>query len=486
MSAVPKIRSARTSLAIEQAEQRRWRPRPGKSVGPFEALLPREFRPAEGQRAEELRRLAAILGFAMRQVPYYRDLFSRLGFRPDKMKSLDDLRLLPVLTRSEVQAHGEELTAARLPPREAPGRVRRTSGTTGQPLRVKHTFGSNFMFPLLKQRELRWFRYDPAGTLGAIRPVRDLPRKPDEPVLAKGEVCRFPLWPGVGVVFETGPLVGFGNNNPPQDQTAWLLETRPDYLIAQAGDLEHLALSLGERGREIGLRGIESISHQLTPEMRARIEAAFGVPVHENYGLNEFGLVATRCPEGGRFHIHSELCLVEIIDEQGEPCPPGRAGRVLVTGLANPMMPLFRYDSDDMAEVVEGPCPCGRTLASFGRIYGRYRRIVLMPPGTWERWATVQRALNELPPELGGPLRQYQFHQYRDGRYELRLTFAASMPAGFAERMQRAWAAGAGGDSPLAVREMAEIPRPPGGKFQNFTSDFAPPPGPLTDSSEGA
>jgi hypothetical protein len=34
----------------------------------------------------------------------------------------------------------------------------------------------------------------------------------------------------------------------------------------------------------------------------------------------------------------------------------------------------------------------------------------------------------------------------------------------------------------LAI-EQAEIPRPPGGKFQNFTSDFAPPPEPFADGA---
>ncbi len=52
--------------------------------------------------------------------------------------------------------------------------------------------------------------------------------------------------------------------------------------------------------------------------MRTHIERSFGVPAHQNYGLNEVGLVAARC-EAGRYHVHAENCHVEIIGEDGRP-----------------------------------------------------------------------------------------------------------------------------------------------------------------------
>ena len=59
--------------------------------------------------------------------------------------------------------------------------------------------------------------------------------------------------------------------------------------------------------------------------------------------------------------MHAEHCIVEIVDDEGSPCAPGRSGRLLVTALRNFAMPLLRYDTGDTALLGE-PCPCGRGL----------------------------------------------------------------------------------------------------------------------------
>src|SRR5262245_47593027 len=108
--------------------------------------------------------------------------------------------------------------------------------------------------------------------------------------------------------------------------------------------------------------------------MRRHIEATIGAPVEQGYGLNEIGVVATRC-SAGRYHVHIDHCHVEILDDDGEPCPPGESGRLIVTGVRNLAMPLIRYDTGDIATSVPGPCSCGLTLPAFGDLVGRYSRI---------------------------------------------------------------------------------------------------------------
>ena len=132
----------------------------------------------------------------------------------------------------------------------------------------------------------------------------------------------------------------------------------------------------------------------------------------------------------------------------------------------------------DLAEAVDGPCPCGRSLPAFGTIRGRYRRIANLPAETFKYWAALRRALGDMPADLAKPLRQYQVHQYRDGRYELRLVTAGELDPAFTERIESEWnTTGAPAPPPLAIRVVEAIPRPPGGKFQDFTSDFTPLPG---------
>ena len=72
-------------------------------------------------------------------------------------------------------------------------------------------------------------------------------------------------------------------------------------------------------------------------------------------------------------------------------------------------------------------------------------------------------------------LRQFQVHQYRDGRFQMRLCTVAPLPAALLERLRQAWQRSVG-EEPLTLElvEVDRIERPPSGKFQDFTSDYFP------------
>jgi phenylacetate-CoA ligase len=90
---------------------------------------------------------------------------------------------------------------------------------------------------------------------------------------------------------------------------------------------------------------------------------------------------------------------------------------VLVTALQNLAMPLIRYDTGDIAMAVEGACPCGRTLPSFGEIAGRYRRYAGLPEGTRKRVNVLQETIKAMPPEIVRNSR-YQVIRFED-RFEV-------------------------------------------------------------------
>jgi phenylacetate-CoA ligase len=281
-------------------------------------------------------------------------------------------------------------------------------------------------------------------------------------------------WPHVGRDFSTGPSIGFSILNPPEHQIAWLRRLLPDHLLVLSASLEHLAFAAGDQHPCKSLKGVLAISEQLTPDMRAHVERSFAVPVHQNYGLNEIGIVAGRC-EAGRYHVHSEHCLVEIVGDDGRPTAPGEIGRLVVTGLSNLAMPLIRYDADDLARAVDGPCACGRTLPSFGDIVGRYSRLAFLPERSFAMLEAVRATILKMPADEIRDLRQFQLHQFRDGRFELRLLARASLPDVFAEQIKAAWAkALSSSEQVLSLRYVDAIERSPGGKYQVFTSDFMP------------
>ncbi len=464
----------RTDLSLEREAQRAWRLRAiYRDMTAFDELVEMEFRDEEWLRSYQNSALRDMVGFAAAQVPYYRDLFAARGLGASDIAEAAHLNRLPLLDKLTLRDNEVRLQPGRLPSGEKRYGVFTSSGTTGRPTRVIHSVASNANFTYSTQRIYRWFRFDPLAVHATIRLASQLPRfgrghNPD------GATQRLPRWRYVGRYFETGPALGFNITNPVERQIEWLRAERPQYLMSYSESLEHICFATGHTRPVDSITGLHAISEQMTPSMRRSIERGFTAPVHQGYGLNEIGLVAVRC-QAGRYHVHVEHCLVEIVDDQGQPCRAGQTGRIAITALRNLAMPLIRYDTDDMAVAVEGPCPCGRTLPSFGEIAGRYSRIAFLPEGTLGLVAALREALETMPDDLARNLRRFQAHQFRDGRFALRLAVAGPLPAAFRERVFAAWGAAAGTAAPaLDILEVDEILRSAGGKFQDFTSDHMP------------
>jgi hypothetical protein len=154
---------------------------------------------------------------------------------------------LPILRKLDLRDNESAFHAERLPEGEKVNSEAKSTGTTGMPVRVRHTVRSNRMFALLKQREYRWFQFDPRGTLAMIRSPRALARRPDGSLLAEGEEIRVSNWPGIGRDFSTGPAIAFSILNPPEHQIAWLRQILPDHLLVLSATLEHLAFAAGDQ-----------------------------------------------------------------------------------------------------------------------------------------------------------------------------------------------------------------------------------------------
>lgn len=470
--------SAQDGLSRERAEQRRWRLRPAfAGLTCFDNLIKNEFLTPEELRLWQRSALTEAVRLAASATPYYRDVFARLRLRPEEIRDPGDLVCLPILSRREVIEQGDALRPAG-PSAEPQVVCASSSGSTGPPVRVMHTSQSILLTHLLNQRQFRWFRWDPTTVLAWIRIPQDL-RCPDGRPLPDGHTLRLAGWPRIGPYFETGAFLGFSKANSTEAKAAWLETYRPAYLQAASAQIEHLALAFQNRLPPAGLRGLWAVGEPLTPGMERRIREVFRVPVHIAYGLDELGWIAVRCSEGGRYHVHPERAVVEIVDEAGHPSRPGAPGRLLVTLLGNPAMPLLRYDTGDLAEPVEGPCPCGRALPAFGPVVTRRERLLRLPPGTMERVSPLLRAMEDLRPPLSRNLREYRAHQNRDGSFELRLVTAGGMSPDFEAHIRRIWDSAPGQPSQLRIVCVEHLPQTRSGKFFQFTSDY------MGDASDG-
>jgi phenylacetate-CoA ligase len=113
------------------------------------------------------------------------------------------------------------------------------------------------------------------------------------------------------------------------------------------------------------------------PEVRERIETAWGARVFDHTGMTEMGALSFECAQnrGTGVHVIESEFIAEVIDPKTlEPLPSGEVGELVLTNLGRWGSPLIRYRTGDQVRLVrpEKPCACGRWFARLeGGILGR-------------------------------------------------------------------------------------------------------------------
>lgn len=324
--------------------------------------------PAERLRALQEELLRRLLTHAAASSPWYReklkDLADLARFR------LDDLHQLPILERSELQDHLEEIAG----PSRLAGDVRAaaSSGSSGTPVRLYHSpeyrdwtaagFDRGYLmcdrFRIGKPRAFFWGSdIDSRAHRGPLGAVRDL---------AVNQ-----LW------FDAFTLRRDGL----ADTARRLRAFRPTLVVGYVSILSEVAAAL-DRPLE-GLAGIVPSAETFTPQERSRITTAFGAQAFDRYGTREVGTIAHECEAHDGLHTVMENNLVEVVDADGRPvADPAGEGEVLVTNLRNLATPLIRYRLGDLARLGGEGCPCGRGSTRLQSVLGRTSDLIVSPRGT--------------------------------------------------------------------------------------------------------
>lgn len=418
--------------------------------------------PAEHMEARQLEQIQAVLAHAAAHVPYYAERFAQAGIAiPDRIDAAF-FRRIPISTRADLQAAGDKLFAKSLPAGHGKVAFKTTSGSTGRPLRIAQTQASDAIWRAHTVRDHLWHGRDFSGKLGAIRFV-------PSPTEALGpEGAQGANWGrAVSELYETGPAVLVSTQTPLPAQMAWLVREKPDVLISFPSCLTALARHAALTGVALPpLRELRTVGEKLTPETRAFLSQAWKAKVTDIYSCEEIGYLALQCPEHDHLHVQSECVRLEILDEAGEPCEPGRRGRVVVTSLANFAMPFIRYELGDIAEFGP-PCPCGRGLPVLREVHGRTRSRLLLPDGTDKLPRLGELRIGEtFGPSHG--LRQMKCIQHSLTKLELMVVAEKSFTDTDRARLTQILLEHIGHPFEVELTFLPEIPRGPTGKLESF------------------
>ena len=194
---------------------------------------------------------------------------------------------------------------------------------------------------------------------------------------------------------------------------------------------------------------------------------SFGADTYCSYSSEETGRIALQCEPRGLYHINTEQVLVEIIDDNNNPCPRGTPGRVVLTALYSTAQPLIRYEIGDLAEF-GGPCHCGRTLPTLSRILGRQYPIFIRPDGEtfWVQFSHELIARNL-------QCKSYQIAQTGPLDFELRYVPHNAGSSRNLEFVRGIIQKNLGFEASLRIRSLDKIPVSASGKPQILVREYS-------------
>lgn len=319
----------------------------------FQWLTPAQIKQYQDER------LSKLIKHCWDNVPYYRRVWTELGLRPESIRRLEDLKRLPVLTKSIIRENYESLIAE-----NHRGELisKATGGSTGEPLRFSHCRDAYD-----RRMGVMWRGYGWAGSRPGRRTLYLWGLDMDGPVTSENLKERL-----YHALFARKFLNSFALNdeNLGLYAQAWN-RYQPQVVVGYVTPMVDLAKYVLESGVKVhSPSSILTGAEALHEPQRELIEQAFACPVFNTYGSREFMLLASECEQQQGLHLSSDSVIVETVDSAGETVMD-EVGSMLVTDLHNFGMPFIRYENGDLAVRSDRACACGRGLPLLERVEGR-------------------------------------------------------------------------------------------------------------------
>ena len=325
----------------------------------------------------QLTKLRRIAAWAYENSPFHRNRWDAVGFHPQQLATLDDLRRMPFMTREEWMASIAELPMfGDLPatPHEKAIRYHLTSGTSGRtPIRV-----------LDGMKDWEWIAEMWCYGMWAfgVRPE-------DVVYIAFGYGQFIGFW-GLHYASEKiGALVIPGGAQTTEGRVKMIMEMG----VTTVASTPTYALRLWQQAAEMGIDlAKDSKVNKLIlsgepagsiPAVKRQLEEAWGAKAGDTAGMTEVGTIMIfECDhQPGGTHIIEDHFIEEVVDPvTGDPVGYGQLGERVVTSFGRGFIPVLRYRSKDMVvKVPHTTCGCGRTGDIYdGGIRGRWDDMKLI------------------------------------------------------------------------------------------------------------
>ena len=311
-------------------------------------------------RAWQNEQLRRIIDQAYNHTVYWKRIFDEHGLKPSDIRTVEDIKKLPILTKKDIFVHYEEMVPDNVA--QFPHRKERTGGTTGDPMQYlvdEDIWGYVSADKIVAWRSTGYRFGDPFMALGSAslfkknaplaRRVLDWIRneRAYNSMNMDGELCR--------------------------KYIEILEKQKIHYIYGYASSIYLLAQYALDHNMDMShMRGAFTTSENLTDIYRETIERAFDCRVMDCYGARDAGITAYEVTPGNYYLGYSAY--LEIVDEIAP-----NTGTLLSTNLLSMAFPVLRYDYGDCGEL-DNDCPAYNGQVVH-RIYGRTSDVLRLDNG---------------------------------------------------------------------------------------------------------
>ncbi|MCG2590794.1 phenylacetate--CoA ligase family protein [Rhodohalobacter sulfatireducens] len=305
---------------------------------------------------------------AYQNVPWYKSKLDAKNISPDRIHTETQFREIPILTREELANNFQEFISNKIDAGDL--KISTTGGSTGHPLKIG--MDPKTVREVPKWQMLSWWGLSPLDNMASI--YRGLPEKG-----IKKAAWNFIRWPQKILHMDA-------TNITPDNIELFLSEyssIKPRLVHGYVGGIEAIAEYIIDNNIEIqSPKVVWTTAAPISKIQEEKISEAFKAPVCDQYGCSELYFIAAECPQKNGLHIFSDSVKVEILDDNNDPVPNGKYGKIVISNLNEYSFPLIRYENGDRGRLLKQKCSCGLSLPLMDKVKGRMSDNIELPDDT--------------------------------------------------------------------------------------------------------